>query len=202
MMSRYRKVGFPPENPWDERLSRVACTALQPVETLHENDWFAVRNRGGYYTVEYHLRHILVLPAIEGKSIVLVRVKRPVVNDAPLELPAGCAENGESPEEAAARELSEETGIAVADLTRFVPMPPLSISPNRFPRLAFVFRIDVTQQEYDERQPHDNEIREVTCVSLAEAASMLTSGTIYISAPVAVIGTYLVSRSSWAPPAT
>jgi 8-oxo-dGTP pyrophosphatase MutT (NUDIX family) len=195
-MSRNRKVSFPPENPWDERLAAAQCTELQPVQTLHENDWFAIRNRGGYYTVEYHLRHVLVLPVVDQQSIVLVRVKRPVVNDSPLELPAGCAESGEAPEKAAGRELSEETGIVVRDLDRFVPMPPLCISPNRFPTLAYIFRIDLTQTEYDERLPHDDEVIDVTRVSLTEAAKMITSGAIYISAPVAVIGTYLASRAT------
>ena len=37
-------------------MTEVACTGLQPVETLHENEWFSTRNRGGYYTVEYHRR--------------------------------------------------------------------------------------------------------------------------------------------------
>ena len=103
-------------------MTEVACTGLQPVETLHENEWFSTRNRGGYYTVEYHQPHVVILPVVNQDSIVLVRVKRPVIDDDPLELPAGCVEAGETPEQGARRELAEETGMRVDDLTRFVPM--------------------------------------------------------------------------------
>ncbi len=194
-MKRYAKASYPPAGPWDRRLTGIGCSGLKPVQTLHENEWFAVCNRGGYYTVEYHLPHVIVLPVVNQESIVLVRVKRPIIDDISLELPAGCAEAGETPEQGAARELGEETGIVVKDLSRFVPMPPLSVSPNRMPKLAYVFRIDLTRQEYDDRKPHDDEVTDVECASLKDAAKMITNGSIYASVPVAVIGMYLVSRN-------
>ena len=86
-----------PENPW-KRLSSTY---------VHENPWFSVRNRGGFFTVEYHETQVLVLPVIEDRAVVMVRVKRPVINDMTLELPAGGTEPGEDPERAAVRELAE-----------------------------------------------------------------------------------------------
>jgi ADP-ribose pyrophosphatase len=195
-MKRYNDASFPPMGQWDRRLTEIACPALQPVELLHENDWFAVRNRGGYYTMEYHLPHVIVLPVVENNAIVMVRVKRPVLDDVTLELPAGMSKSGEPPAEGAARELAEETGIVVADLRRFAPMPPLSPSPNRMPTLIYVFRIDLSRDEFDGRKPHDNEVESVECVSLPEASKLIASGGIYVAVPVAIISTYLLSRSA------
>jgi 8-oxo-dGTP pyrophosphatase MutT (NUDIX family) len=168
--------------------------ASQPALTIHENDWFAVRNRGSYYTIEYHLPQVAVLPVVNGNSIILVRVRRPIVGDDPLEIPAGCAEEGETLLAGAAREFAEETGIVVGDLNRFVPMPSLSVSPNRFPQPVHIFRIDISEQEYEDRKPHDDEIVSVERVSFAEAAQMIVNGKIYVSLVIAVIGTYLFSK--------
>jgi 8-oxo-dGTP pyrophosphatase MutT (NUDIX family) len=54
----------------------------------------------------------VVIVALDEDEIVLVRQTRPGANGRTLELPAGCLEESETPEEAAARELEEECGLA------------------------------------------------------------------------------------------
>jgi ADP-ribose pyrophosphatase len=54
----------------------------------------------------------VVILALAEDEIVLVRQTRPGANGTTLELPAGCLEDGEEPEEAAVRELEEECGLS------------------------------------------------------------------------------------------
>jgi ADP-ribose pyrophosphatase len=194
MTKQYNSPTFPPKGPWDARLEGPACTELTPVEEIHSNPWFAVNERGSFFTIEYHQPQVIVLPVLENHSFIMVRPYRPVVKDSPLEFPAGAVEKGEKPVEGAMRELAEESGIQI-DSSRFVTMAPLALSPNRTPKLTYIFRVDVRQQEYDERGDFDNEIEAIEVISLREAAEAVVSGGIYISIPVAIIGMYLLERS-------
>ena len=54
----------------------------------------------------------MVLVAPDGDHLVAVRQTRPGAPEPTLELPSGKVEPGETPEQAAARELAEECGLA------------------------------------------------------------------------------------------
>jgi len=193
-MTHFYNASFPPNGPWDPRLSTLACPELVPVETLHENPWYSVRNRGGFFTVEYRLRQVVVLPVVNQDSIAMVRVKRPVINDTPLELPAGALEKDEDAATGAARELLEETGIKVTNLDRFISMAPISVSSTRNPNLSYIFKVDISEKEYVNRQPHDDEIYSVERFAINDLAKKMASGEIYVSLTLAVLGIFLASR--------
>lgn len=183
-----RKV-FPcsPDHP-----PHLLCPELEPVSLAHQNSWFKVMSRGSYFSVEYERPQVVILPVLEGSAIVMVRVKRPLIDDCPLELPAGDAREGETPRMAARREFAEETGINIEDPLRFVPDLPFSEMPGRMPVLLSVFRVDLTQAEFDSRMSHDNEILSVEAFSFLEAARGLVEGEIYLTSPVAIISRLLM----------
>lgn len=54
----------------------------------------------------------VIVVAVEADELVVVRQTRAGADGRTLELPAGCIEEGETPEECAARELAEECGLA------------------------------------------------------------------------------------------
>ncbi len=178
----------------DSRIFAPQCTNLLPVAVVHQNPWFAVVNRGGYYTVEPRLLQVIVLPVVDNQGFVMVRVKRPVMGDVLLELPAGGVLEQESPQQAAARELAEETGIVITDLGRFEAQPPVCVNPNRNPLLASTFRVDLTFQEYTARNGFDNEIAEVVLLDYAQIVDRMCRGEFYVTTPMAVIARHLLGR--------
>jgi len=172
----------------------LLCPDLVPVLPIHRNPWFKVMSRGSYYTIEYDRPQVVVLPILNGDSIIMVRVCRPLIDDFPLELPAGDSMNGETPRLAAMREFIEETGIRIEDPSRFVPELPISEMPGRIPVLLSAFSIEVSQSEFDSRSRHDNEISSVEVLSFTEIARKIVNGEIYLSSPIAIISRLLLKR--------
>ncbi len=65
-----------------------------------------------------HAEVVAIVPVDADGNVVLVRQYRLAADEALLEIPAGGVEPGESIEDAAQRELQEETGYRAADLRR------------------------------------------------------------------------------------
>jgi len=142
--------------------------------------------------VEYTEPQVVVLPILDERSVILVRAKRPLIDDITLELPAGGARTNETPVQAAARELAEETGIEIHDLSRFQNLPPFSVTP-RYPFLVHVFQVNIIQAEYDVRQVHDDEIVNVECLSFEETRHLIVGGEIYVALPIAILAKFFLS---------
>lgn len=178
----------------DPRLNEPACITLLPVETLHHNAWFSVRNRGGYYTIEYNQPQVMILPIVDNKAVVMVRVYRPVIDDITLEIPAGGTKENEMPIEAAIREFREETGITINDKNRFEMLPPLVHMP-RSPRLPYYFQVHLSKDEFKHRAAHDDEIASVEYFEFDEVLRKIIKGEIFIGLQIAIITRYLLQNA-------
>jgi ADP-ribose pyrophosphatase len=84
--------------------------ALQPVEladgTIAERE------------VVVHRGAVALVPMVDARHVCLVRNHRHAIGQTLLEVPAGTIDEGETPEQTAARELAEETGYRAASLRR------------------------------------------------------------------------------------
>lgn len=174
----------------------LLCPDLGPVLVVHKNPWFKVVSRGSYHTMEYDLPQVVVLPVLNGNSVVMLRVKRPLLDDCPLDIPGGGSLPGETPRMAAAREFAEETGMRIKDVARFVPELPVSEMPGRIPVLLNVFRIDLDAREFESRLPHDSEIVSVEAIPFAEVARKIVSGEIYVGPVIAIISRLLLKAAA------
>ena len=79
---------------------------------------------------------VLILAMTERDEIILVEQFRPAINQHTLEIPAGAIELDEAPEDAAARELLEETGYICKSLT---PLGHGRLLGSRLNALEFCF---------------------------------------------------------------
>jgi len=89
-----------------------------------------------YYVVTSKADRVMVLPILSDGRIILVNEYRHGCRDYVWQLPAGCVDGEEPHEEAARRELLEETGYVAGKL---VFLGSLYVSPPRMPDKMFAF---------------------------------------------------------------
>ena len=118
---------------------------------------------------------VLILPIVEGSSIVLVEVKRPILNDMhSIEIPAGDLEWSESPQEGALRELHKETGIKIS-VDQLKQQHPFALT-SRNPYLAYIYEAKISMDEFLARDQHDEEISQVKLLNFDDIHKLLVSG--------------------------
>jgi len=109
---------------------------------------------GGEITrdVVEHPGAAVILPVLDDGRVVLIRNLRRTVGKTLWELPAGTLEEGEPPEECAARELEEETGYrakTIKPLTEFFASPGI-LNERMYGYLAT--ELEQTAQALDESE--------------------------------------------------
>lgn len=90
------------------------------MKTMYENPWFRVEKEGVMHRIVNAAPFgvvIVTLNRLHGTVLVGRHPRFATGDAASLELPRGNARQGETPCDAAARELGEETGVVTDDLT-------------------------------------------------------------------------------------
>ena len=162
-----------PENPWITHTTR----------TVYENPWIrvtesAVTNPSGgpgiYGVVHFKNRAIGILPVDDEGHTWLVGQYRYTLGTYEWEIPEGGCPEGESPLEAARRELREETGLIARHYRVLLDHLALSNSVSD-ERATIYLATDLTQAE---AQPEETEALRVRRLPLAEAVAMARRGEI------------------------
>jgi ADP-ribose pyrophosphatase len=161
-------------------------------ERLIETPYFSLRSDrlrlpdGGikdpYYVIE-RPDAAIIFPLTASNEVVLVRQYRPPLEGMELGLPAGLVEEGEEPEEAARRELSEETGYTGGE---WGPLGSLASSPSLKDNRAHLF-LARGVEETSSPDPDEHELVEVVRVPVEELLGLVRSGNIVSSSGVAAI---------------
>jgi len=92
---------------------------------------------------------VLVVPMLDDNTVLLIREYAAGVERYELALPKGIIEEGESPLEAANREIMEEVGYGARKLTR---LKTVTLAPGYF---SHVTHLVLAQDLYPERRPGD-----------------------------------------------
>ena len=168
-------------------------TKLRTLGVLHAKSFSVeldevARNNAGPTTRRLVIRHpsaVVILPFITPDEVLLVRQYRYAMAADTTEFPAGKLDPGETPEEAAHRELLEETGYRAGrfkKLSTFAPSVGYSTE-----RIHIFAARDLTASG---RTPDANEIARVDRVALSRVKEMAVSGDIIDGTTLLALAAY------------
>jgi ADP-ribose pyrophosphatase len=111
--------------PWPKRFVREVLEMPDGKEI----DWYYIDTPTS----------VMILPVTADGAVVLVRQYRHNLKCHTMELPAGTLNTGEDPEDAAAREMEEETGFALSDGARMQFLGRYYSLPSETNRFTYFF---------------------------------------------------------------
>ncbi len=180
-------------NPWTTLESRA----------IYDNPWISIREDqvirpdgkpGIYGVVHYKNKAIGVLPVDDDGHVWLVGQYRYPLNLYSWEIPEGGGHESEEPEEAARRELREETGL-VAERIEFIGRSHLSNSVGD--ELAFLYR--ASSLTLGESEPEGTEQLQVRRFDWPTVWGMILDGRITDSMSLIALLHEAVRRTSAGP---
>jgi ADP-ribose pyrophosphatase len=156
---------------------------------VHRNPWFGVRHTEVDSQDWFEVTRsdsAMTIAVADGGSVVMVRgVRHTTGTESFLELPSGALDGSETPEEAARRELLEETGYSVGELTSlgwFFECPGITASK------CHVFWGAVTGRAAAALEPGEEWSTEF--ISADELRQALSSGAIRDAGTLAALALY------------
>ena len=147
--------------------------------TVFRTEWFSVEQesfdhieslRGKPYYSINSPDGVIILAMTETDEIILVRQFRPAFNQHTLEFPSGAIGEAESPQEAAARELYEETGYVCKALNH-LGTGRIMMNRHNFRAFAFLGTGAVRDPKFEGTKEF-----EVVLVTLADFKELVLSG--------------------------
>lgn len=157
-----------------------------------QTPYFAVRSdklrlpdgavKDPYYVIE-RPDAAIVFPLTAAGDVVLVRQYRPPIKEIELGLPAGLVEEGEEPEKAARRELSEETGYTGGE---WELLGRIASSPSLKDNWAHLYLARGVERSLSQ-QPDEHERVEIVLVPVEKLLPKVLAGEIVSSSGVVAI---------------
>lgn len=114
---------------------------LERKDIVFQTPWFdlVAKSYRGESHPHYSIStkdYVCVVATEEGGGLLLIEQFRPALDRLVIELPSGHVEEGETPEQAARKELLEETGFIAGEM---IPLGSLSSDPGRLANRMWCF---------------------------------------------------------------
>lgn len=144
------------------------------MKTVYKNPWFKVTKDGRFHYVEENgSNNGAVIVVIEDESFVFVKVNRPAHSADLIEFPRGYANDDESSQECALRELLEETGYRIDS----VSIEELGVVKPNSAILASTVNVFLANVSKENKvSEHDSEVIEVIRIPINEMRQKILSG--------------------------
>jgi ADP-ribose pyrophosphatase len=152
-------------------------TAISP-RTGMEHDFHIIESR----------EWVNIIPLTSDHRVVMVRQYRHGSRTVTLEIPGGLADPGDTPEEAAARELLEETGYQAEQWTKIGVVNP---NPAIFNNRCYTFLAQNIQKVSD-LIPDQTEDIEVALIPLKDIPELIRTGEIDHAIVIAAFSMYFL----------
>ncbi len=162
-----------------------------PFIALHDNTYELPNGevREGYYHMS-RPDYVLILAISDKNRIIIEKQYRRGVDDMVYELPAGWIDKGESPLQAALRELKEETGYS----GRGDEVHELYPQPSFCSMKAYVVILRFDEAEISSQELGDDEDIDFELKTVEEIKSMLATGQIKDMGFLSALGVYLANK--------
>jgi ADP-ribose pyrophosphatase len=167
------------------RTVEYACPWLEVVSKQVRLD--LPRGEETFYSVRTNADYAAIVAVTEDGRVPLVRVFRPAVEDAVLELPSGTIDPDEEPEAAIRRELLEETGCEAHEI---VTLGVLHTDSGRMETRQWAFFAPDVRA--GAAPPKGDEQLELAFVERAALPGLIASGELRMAPHVAVVCLALV----------
>lgn len=128
---------------------------------------------------------VMIIPFTENDEIVMIRQYRPAIGDYLYELPAGIVDPGETIEEAARRELFEETGLTCLSYELY--LKPSYTSVGLTDETTAIVKMLVTGEISTENLEDDEDI-EVIKVKKSEVKEFVNKNNVSIKGALILLG--------------
>jgi ADP-ribose diphosphatase len=124
-----------------------------------------------------HPPSVVLIPIADDGRVILIQQYRPSVDRMMWEIPAGSVDEGESPDQAAARECEEEIGLAPERVERIRGLFP---TPGFCDEELIFYRVSALRPPAPDspHKPDDDEDIQTRHVTIAEALAMVDRGEI------------------------
>ena len=167
------------------RVRTISTTALYSGAISLRMDRFSLNGRVIDKEIVQHQPSVGVVPVVDQKSVLLVTQYRRAAGKTLLEIPAGKIEKGETPKQAAARELAEETGHG----GKLEPLTKWFLAPGYDTELMHVF-IATNLHKVNRGLLDDDEDIAIEKISLERAVEKCFRGEIEDCKTVAALMAY------------